>query len=77
MNFSSGKNVLSMEINCVVKRELLISKIYLRTLQKYVFFCIISDVFVDIVKKQSPYEMQVSIYPLFKDMTNGYLVNFS
>lgn len=50
MNFSSGQNALIMEVNGVVKRELLILKTYLRTLQKYVFFCVISDVFVDLVK---------------------------
>lgn len=39
-----------MEVNGVVKRERLILKTYLRTLQKYVFFCVLSNIFVDLVK---------------------------
>lgn len=42
--------MLIMEVNGVVKRELLILKTCLRTLQKYVFFCMISDIFVGLVK---------------------------
>lgn len=60
MNFSSGANVLIMEIKDVVKRELHILETYLRTLQKYVLFCVISDIY--------SYEIYVSICTLFPNI---------
>lgn len=42
--------MLIMEVKGVVKRELLILKTCLRTSQKYVFLCVIGDIFVDLVK---------------------------
>lgn len=61
MNFSSGENVLIMEIKDVVKRELHILETYLRTLQKYVLFCVISDIFLDFVKNTLPMKY-MSVY---------------
>lgn len=61
MNSSSGENVLIMEIKGVVKRELHILEICLRTLQKYVLFCVISDMFLDLVKTPLPMKC-MSVY---------------
>lgn len=67
MNLSSGENVLVMEIKGVVKRELHILETYLRTLQKYVSFCVISDIFLDFVKNILPMKY-MSVYILFPNI---------
>lgn len=53
--------MLIMEIKGVVKRELHILETYLRTLQKYVLFCVISDIFLDLVKTTLPMKY-MSVY---------------
>lgn len=71
MNSSSGQNVLIMEVKGVVRRELLILKTYSRTSQKYVFLCVISDTFLDLVKTAllvKSMSVYVCQYALFKYM---------
>lgn len=61
MNFSSGENVLIVDIKDVVKRELHILETYLRTLQKYVLFSVIREIFLDLVGTTLPMK-SMSVY---------------